>query len=327
MNTFSTLRRSAPNSDDVRRSARRARAARAKGCRPAMERLEPRINLDAALYAGGLEFLAVGASSWDGRDTQNEVRIGLDRRGSGAEFGPLVDVSGGFALNTTGNPTATTDTGSKVTTYSADNSKEEPLFDGTETLSVSDGALEPTGGDIASEISLAGQTMPLASLDLSGSTVSLSVGGGASATVAGGTFTFGGATAGYDLADGSFFVYGSGTFAWGTDNLTVQLGDATVPGLVFRGGELSSAHGSASGQLTVGGLDFTITDLGLDYQAADRSNPAEYALAGQATLDWAAGGAPADRGQPWVGGRSGARHPGRQRGLARRDDHHEPDGP
>ena len=141
---------------DARRRARRNR--------PGLEPLEARLTMDAA-SANGLLFKSVGDASWDGTTSSADVLIG---RADAAKFTPMVEVEGGFQLDSSLS-TATMAPASRMTTVSSTMPTTGLLVDGVHSfaLSTSDAlSVADQNNETVSDIALAGSKLILGQLTL-----------------------------------------------------------------------------------------------------------------------------------------------------------------
>ncbi len=142
------------------------------------------------------------------------------------------------------------------------------------------------GGNFDVSLTLGSSTSPgvliqggaLASLD---ATASLDM------TLAGATFSATGVNVDYVAASASFAVSGSASldFPSGPD-LSLTLGSAAQPGLVFSNGTLTSLDATASFSMTLAGATFSATDVNVTYIAASGNAPDQFNVSGSASLDF-----------------------------------------
>ena len=106
-------------------------------------------------------------------------------------------------------------------------------------------------------------------------------------TLAGATFSATGVNVNYVAASDSFSVSGSASLDFPTSpDISLTLGSAAQPGLVFSDGTLTSLDATASFSMTLAGATFTATDVNITYVAASGNTPDQFSVSGSASLDF-----------------------------------------
>ena len=106
-------------------------------------------------------------------------------------------------------------------------------------------------------------------------------------TLAGATFSATGVNVNYVAASDSFSVSGSASLDFPTGpDISLTLGSAAQPGLVFSDGTLTSLDATASFSMTLAGATFTATDVNITYVAASGNTPDQFSVSGSASLDF-----------------------------------------
>jgi hypothetical protein len=99
-------------------------------------------------------------------------------------------------------------------------------------------------------------------------------------TLGGGNFTANNLTMVYTASPERFSVYGNASYRFGSNNLSLVLGNAASPGMVIADGSLANLNASATTNMTIGGGNFTANSLTMVYT----SSPETCSISGNASF-------------------------------------------
>ncbi|RLS85826.1 MAG: hypothetical protein DWI07_00145, partial [Planctomycetota bacterium] len=99
-------------------------------------------------------------------------------------------------------------------------------------------------------------------------------------TLGGGNFTANSLTVVYTATPEKLSVYGNASFRFGSNNLSLVLGNSASPGMVIANGELANLNASASTNMTIAGGSFTANNLTILYTAS----PEKFSVYGNASF-------------------------------------------
>jgi hypothetical protein len=117
-----------------------------------------------------------------------------------------------------------------------------------------------------------------------GSLANLNASASANMTVAGGNLTANSLTVVYTASPEKFKVYGNASFRFGSNNLSLVLGNSSSPGMVIANGSLANLNASATTNMTLIGGNFTANSLTVVYV----SSPAKLTVMATPASDSAA---------------------------------------
>ena len=93
----------------------------------------------------------------------------------------------------------------------------------------------------------------------------------ANLTLAGGNFSSTGLSVNYVSASSNLAIYGNASFAFGSNNLSLVLGNSSSPGMVIANGAVSSFNSTFNGNLSVLNTNFTANSLNLTADSANNT--------------------------------------------------------
>ena len=99
-------------------------------------------------------------------------------------------------------------------------------------------------------------------------------------TLGGGSFTANSLTVVYTATPEKLSVYGNANFAFGSNKLSLVLGNSASPGMVIANGSLANLNASATTNMTLGGGSFTANSLTVVYT----STPEKLSVYGNASF-------------------------------------------